>query len=89
MPETYHGWVNKASWSVYTWLANDYDGANYYEQLVRTAPTLLTASQRIQACVVDASPLTSGMYADLLTLAFQSVAWVDVARAFDSTGKFA
>ena len=88
MSETYHGWVNKASWSVYTWLANDYDGAKYYEHLVRTAPTLLAASQRIQTCVVDANPLTSGMYADLLTQALQLVAWVDVARAFDSTGKF-
>lgn len=85
--EEYHGWKNKPTWLLYTWLSNDYDSYQEVRELAADAvresetpgPDLARQlKDRAEAMI----PEQAGLDADLMQWAVAAIDFHAVAAAF-------
>lgn len=84
MADTYNGWPNYETWSVYCWLTNEYAA---YHACCRIAQRATSAEQTSDALKVQWTTRLDEArvpfpFKDLLTTAVERVNWDAIGRAF-------
>jgi hypothetical protein len=85
----YNGWSNYETWVVKLWIDNEQGSYEDWRGRTRAAcknaddkdEATGTLSHELKSEIEDASPLESGMYADLLNAALSEVDWMEIASA--------
>ena len=81
MTENYNGWKNRETWVVALWLNNEQDLYNVCRAIVKVNDRF-KARDMIEDMVRRQSPITCGMYADLINHALWQVDWDAIAKSF-------
>ena len=93
---TYNGWKNYQTWVTALWLDNEYDDYLQWNDRANTLfaeSTEEDVTERLHsvACKLSAelenhikgnTPLTTGLYADLLSASINEVDWFEVAEHY-------
>jgi hypothetical protein len=82
--DTYNGWTNYPTWTVYNWLSSDEATNGSIEAIATEAPTVYRAADQMKDYVASRNPLAEGasMYIDLLNFAIGLVNWDEIAEAY-------
>ena len=92
--DTYNGWTNYETWNCALWLDNDYGGYTYWREetieALRNADgdtlaekkenAAYTLSQSLETYIKDNAPVTTGMYADMLSGALDDINYYEIAE---------
>lgn len=92
----YNGWTNYETWLVNLWLSSERKAQAYWlgnaEECLKDvrndkAQATGRMANYMQEQLADTSPVTSGIYADLITAALSNVNWREVAEHFVDEAK--
>lgn len=79
--ETYNGWKNVETWVVSLWLSNDEPMYNEVRESVN-GMSVYDAMDTIEEMVRDWTPITNGMFADIINHSLNQVDWLAIAEGF-------
>jgi hypothetical protein len=95
--DEYNGWPNYETWAINAWLTNDYESYEQLMSIVQNPDTLVEQADQLKewlhtglhnmaedAGIAISKDVTVGMYVDLLSAAFDVVAWKEIVRANQS-----
>ena len=86
----YNGWTNYETWAVKLWLDNEETSYRYWLECARhfresdgddKDKSAYRLAKMLKEQIEEGSPLSSGMYADLLGAALSMVDWREIAFA--------
>jgi hypothetical protein len=82
MCNTYNGYKNYETWNVALWMDNDPGSQGYWMEQAENAESITTLADMMKDEHEESMPEVTGVYADLLQAALDSVDWYEIAENY-------